>query len=92
MVGERMSRDGYRELSTVYTHPDFQGRRYARQLVSRLVNVKLNEGNTPFLHVLPNNERARAVYESLGFVERRRIPLIVVQHADGVSKDRVTRE
>jgi predicted GNAT family acetyltransferase len=92
MAGERMSLDGYREISTVCTHPDFQGRGYARQLVSRLVNINLNEGNTPFLHVMRDNERAKSIYESLGFVERRRIPLLVVQRAAGVSNCRVRGE
>jgi predicted GNAT family acetyltransferase len=85
MAGERMSLDGYREISTICTHPDFQGRGYAGQLVSRLVNINLSEGNTPFLHVMHENERARSIYKSLGFVERRRMPLVVVQRADGVS-------
>lgn len=92
MAGERLSLEGYREISTVCTHPNFQGRGYARQLVSRLVSINWNEGNTPFLHVMRDNERAKSIYESLGFRERRRISLIVVQRADGVSKDRVTRE
>ena len=85
MAGERMWLDGYREISTVCTHPDFQGYGYARQLVSCLVNTILSEGNTPFLHVMHDNERAKAIYEDLGFVERRRLPLIVVQLANGVS-------
>jgi predicted GNAT family acetyltransferase len=81
MVGERMWLDGYREISTVCTHPDFQGRDYARQLVSRLVNDNLSEGNTPFLHVMDDNKRAKSIYEGLGFVERRHMPLIIVQRA-----------
>lgn len=82
MAGERIVLEGYREISTICTHPDFQGHGYARQLVGHLVDIHLKEGNTPFLHVIPDNERAKAIYESLGFMERRRIPLIGLQRAD----------
>ncbi|MBE7555933.1 MAG: GNAT family N-acetyltransferase [Anaerolineales bacterium] len=85
MAGERLWLEGYREISTVCTHPDFRGRGYARQLVSRLVNTILDEGITPFLHVMHDNKRAKSIYESLGFVERRRLPLLVVQLANGLS-------
>jgi predicted GNAT family acetyltransferase len=79
MAGERMHLAGYREISTVCTHPDFQGRGYARQLISQLVNLNLDQGTTPFLHVMPNNKRAKSLYETLGFVERSRIPLVGIQ-------------
>jgi predicted GNAT family acetyltransferase len=85
MAGERMWLDGYREISTICTHPDFQGRGYVCRLVSHLVNINLSEGHTPFLHVMHDNERAISIYESLGFVERRRLPLIIVQLAAGGS-------
>jgi predicted GNAT family acetyltransferase len=79
MAGERMHLAGYREISTICTHPDFQGRGYARQLISQLVNLNLDQGNTPFLHVMNDNKRAKSIYESMGFVERSRISLVVLQ-------------
>jgi GNAT superfamily N-acetyltransferase len=79
MAGQRMHLPGYREISAVCTHPDFVGRGYARVLVTRLVEGILGEGMTPFLHVEDTNERAQSVYRSLGFSERRKLPLIVAE-------------
>jgi predicted GNAT family acetyltransferase len=81
MAGQRMHLPGYREISAVCTHPDFQGRGYARTLVSRLVAAIREEGLTPFLHFEESNQRAQAVYAGLGFVERRRLPLLVIERA-----------
>ncbi len=36
MAGERLHLPGYTEVSAVCTHPDFQGRGYARELMSIL--------------------------------------------------------
>jgi predicted GNAT family acetyltransferase len=77
MAGQRMHVPGHREISAVCTHPDFQGRGYARFLVATLVNEILNDGMGVFLHVEESNERAQALYRSLGFSERRRLPLLV---------------
>jgi ribosomal protein S18 acetylase RimI-like enzyme len=79
MSGQRMHLPGYREISAVCTHPDFQGRGYARMLVSRLVAETFDRGLMPFLHVEEANERAQALYSGLGFVERARLPLLVIE-------------
>jgi predicted GNAT family acetyltransferase len=79
MAGQRMHVPGYREISAVCTHPDFQGRGYARMLVSRLVAETFDRGLVPFLHVEEANERAQALYVGLGFVERARLPLLVIE-------------
>ena len=79
MAGERMHLAGYREISAVCTHPEFEGRGYARALVSRLIAAILDEGLTPFLHVEEANLRARSVYRKLGFAERSRLPLLVLE-------------
>ncbi len=84
MAGQRMHLPGYREISAVCTHPDFQGRGYARTLVSRLVAVIREEGLIPFLHFEESNQRAQAVYAGLGFVERKRLPLLVIERRGGV--------
>jgi ribosomal protein S18 acetylase RimI-like enzyme len=79
MAGQRMHLPGYREISAVCTHPDFQGRGYARMLVSRLVAETFEGGLVPILHFEEANQRARVVYTSLGFVERARLPLLVIE-------------
>jgi GNAT superfamily N-acetyltransferase len=77
MAGQRMHVPGHREISAVCTHPDFQGRGYARFLVATLVNKILQDGMGAFLHVEESNERAQELYRRLGFSERRRLPLLV---------------
>lgn len=79
MAGQRMHLPGHREVSAVCTHPAFEGRGYARFLVAQLVNAILDEGSTAFLHVEESNERAQAIYRSLGFSERARLPLLVAE-------------
>ncbi len=76
MAGERMWIDDCRELSAVCTHPDAQGRGYARALAARVVNRMLRAGETPFLHVESPNRRAIDLYLSLGFVPRTEFPLL----------------
>ena len=79
MGGQRMHLPGYREVSAICTHPDFRGRGYARTIVARLVAAIFDEGLTPFLHVESANTGAQALYRTLGFVERARLPLVVVE-------------
>lgn len=83
MGGERMHLPGAREVSAICTHPDFRGRGYARTIVARLVDAIFDEGLTPFLHVEAQNGAAQALYRELGFVERARLPLIVVERMGG---------
>src|SRR5262249_41096737 len=70
MAGQRLHITGYREISAVCTHPDWQGKGYARLLCSILVNDIWTHGEVPFLHVLPGNDVARRLYESMGFSKR----------------------
>ena len=81
MAGQRMHLPGFREISAVCTLPEFRGRGYARHLVALLAGMIRGEGLTPFLHVEESNLRAQALYSSMGFVERRRLPLLVVGRA-----------
>jgi len=67
MAGERMQAGPLREVSGVCTHPECTGRGHARRLMSRLVRRQLRRGETPFLHVMRDNVRARAMYERMGF-------------------------
>ena len=67
MAGERMHAGSLREISGVCTHPDRQGRGFARKLMLKLVRRQLGRGETPFLHVMRDNVHARALYERMGF-------------------------
>ena len=58
MAGERLWIDDFREVSAVCTHPDVQGRGYARALIARVVNAMMRTGQTPILHVESANKRA----------------------------------
>lgn len=79
MAGERLHLDGYTEVSAVCTHPDFTGKGYARALVKIVIESIQERGDIPFLHVRPNNTRAVALYESLGFKPTKSNHLVVVR-------------
>ncbi|MDM0074294.1 GNAT family N-acetyltransferase [Variovorax sp. J2P1-59] len=67
MAGERMCAGSLREISGVCTHPDFQGQGLARRLVAKLIRRQLLRGETPFLHVMRDNESAHRLYGRMGF-------------------------
>lgn len=67
MAGERLHAGSLREISGVCTHPDFQGRGYARQLMNKLIRRQLARKETPFLHVMRDNARAHGLYMRMGF-------------------------
>ena len=77
MAGERMRMENYAEISAVCTHPDFLGQGLAAGLMAALMERMRKNGETPILHVRANNTRAIGVYERLGFVERRRLEMLV---------------
>ena len=70
MVGERLGMQTLQEISAVCTHPDFNGRGYARRLTALLSNDNLERGRTPFLHVSYENPRARKLYGQMGYTHR----------------------
>jgi ribosomal protein S18 acetylase RimI-like enzyme len=78
MAGERLKLDGFTEISGVCAHPEHRGRGYGRSLVAALVAAALAEGQVPFLHVTPDN-RARALYERLGFTTRTTMHLTAIR-------------
>lgn len=78
MAGERMNLDGYTEISAVCTHPDFRGRGFPARLVMAVSNGIVGRGDTPFLHVLPDNLAASSLYRKLGFEVRRTAQLTVL--------------
>jgi len=67
IIGERLGMDAYQEISAVCTHPDFNGRGYARRLLALLSNDNLERGRLPFLHVSHQNPRAKSLYEQAGY-------------------------
>ncbi len=67
MAGERFSPPGFQEFGSICTHPDHWGKGYATLLVSQLIAWNQREGNIPFLHVDPDKEVPRRVYQRLGF-------------------------
>jgi GNAT superfamily N-acetyltransferase len=71
MAGERMHAARLHEISGVCTHPDFQGRGLAQRLMLKLVRRQLQRDETPFLHVMRDNEVARKLYARMGFRDYR---------------------
>jgi len=61
---------GYREISTVATLPGHTGRGYATAVVGELVRRIRSAGETPYLTVRTDNDRAIGIYRRLGFRER----------------------
>lgn len=70
MAGERLRLDAHVELSAICTHPSARGRGLAERLVRRLMHDALQRRQQPFLHALPANAGAIALYRRLGFVTR----------------------
>ena len=81
MAGERLHLPGYTEVSAVCTHPEFQGRGYARELMSILLRKIMQRGETPILHVRQENVSAIHLYEKLGFRTRRLIHFVIIRSA-----------
>jgi predicted GNAT family acetyltransferase len=73
MTGERLHLPGFREVSTVCTHPDFQRQGLAQALITKVSQDIVARGETPFLHVMGGNTGAAKVYEQLGFTVRQRL-------------------
>jgi GNAT superfamily N-acetyltransferase len=78
MAGERMFAGGLREISGVCTRPGWQGHGLARRLMEKLVRRELQRGETPFLHVMSQNENAIRLYRHMGFREHQRTAVRVL--------------
>ena len=78
MAGERMWTGSHREISGVCTHPDFQGRGFARRLMAKLLRRQMQRNETPFLHVMRDNAGAHRLYERMGFRDHREVVVRVI--------------
>lgn len=78
MAGHRFHCFDHIEISAVCTHPDHQGKGYARKLLLSQLHSVLDTGATPYLHVKSDNDRAIQVYESLGFTKRMDVFFYVI--------------
>ena len=67
MAGDRLSLNGYTEVSAICTHPNHLGKGFASYLLSNAAERIIEESNIPFLHVKTDNLRAIEVYKKLGF-------------------------
>lgn len=70
MAGERLSLDGFSEVSGVCTHPDHRGHGYAGALMRAVGQRILDRGDTVFLHARIGHADTIAFYETLGFRPR----------------------
>jgi ribosomal protein S18 acetylase RimI-like enzyme len=75
MAGERLTLDGYTEISGVCTLPEHRGKGLAVSLIERVARDHVEQGVVSFLHVAAANTKAIDLYRRLGFVETRRATL-----------------
>ncbi|MFC7533314.1 GNAT family N-acetyltransferase [Actinoplanes sp. GCM10030250] len=72
MAGERLHPTGWTEISAVCTDPAWRGRGLATRLVRAVAAGIRERGETPFLHTSAANAPAIRLYESIGFVLRKK--------------------
>ncbi|MFE3150571.1 GNAT family N-acetyltransferase [Streptomyces sp. NPDC059218] len=72
MAGERLHLPGWSEISAVCTDESVRGQGLGTGLVHAVAHEIRQRGETPFLHAAASNTHAVRLYESLGFVLRRR--------------------
>lgn len=79
LAGERLHLDGFTEIASVCTHPDYRGRDYGKFVVSAVTQAIIDSGQTPFLGVNADNIPAIRLYERLGFRHTRTLHLNLVR-------------
>ena len=81
LAGERLRLEGYTEVATVCTHPDYRGRGYAKAVVSATMQGIVEAGSVPCLGVDDANIPAIRLYEQLGFIYRSTFYLSLVRRS-----------
>lgn len=79
MAGERLRQPGHTEVSGVCTHPAHRGQGLARRLSATVAARIQARGDLPYLHAWASNTAAIALYQSLGFVVRTAVNVVVVE-------------
>ncbi|MFC4070980.1 GNAT family N-acetyltransferase [Actinoplanes subglobosus] len=72
MAGERLHPSGWTEISAVCTDPAHRRKGLATHLIRAVAAGIRERGETPFLHTSAGNVNAIRLYESIGFVLRKR--------------------
>jgi GNAT superfamily N-acetyltransferase len=75
MGGERITLDGYPEISGVCTHPAHRGKGHAASLIWHLVRNHRRNGLVSWLHVSAENHHAIELYLRLGFTIAHKVKL-----------------
>jgi ribosomal protein S18 acetylase RimI-like enzyme len=78
MAGERLHPPGWTEISAVCTDAAWRGQGLGTRLVLAVAAGIRARGETPFMHAAASNTNAIRLYESLGFVLRRRTAFVAV--------------
>jgi len=81
MAGERLTLDGFTEVSGVCTHPDYRGQGYAGALMRAVTRRILDRDDTAFLHARIAHADTIAFYETLGFKPRITPSYVVMEPA-----------
>jgi ribosomal protein S18 acetylase RimI-like enzyme len=79
MAGERMRVAGHTEISAVCCHPGWRGRGLAADLMRLVSRAIVARGESPFLHVIAENDSAITLYEKLGFRKRQQSRLTILR-------------
>lgn len=79
MTGQRLHPGSFTEISAVCTHPDHLGKGLASALIYHQLDLISDRGQTPFLHVRADNERAIEIYKRLGFSIRSAMNFYVLK-------------
>jgi predicted GNAT family acetyltransferase len=75
MGGERLTLDGYPEISGVCTHPAHRGKGLAASLIWEVATKHRRDGDVSWLHVNAENHNAIELYKRMGFNTVRKVKL-----------------
>jgi GNAT superfamily N-acetyltransferase len=82
MGGERLTLDGYPEISGICTHPEHRGNGHAASLIWHLVRNHRRDSFVSWLHVSAENHHAIELYLRLGFTKVRKVKLHRISRSD----------